>query len=90
MQLSLQDTISFKLLHSDKEGYLAKTLSHTGLNSPPKLVQELQRSYLRELVLILRTNRGKSSGPNSSNGMQGIGRKGKVHVLIPKWVRLLA
>lgn len=57
MQLSFQDTISFKLLHSDEEGCLVKMLIHKVLNHPPKLVQELQRSSLRELLLILKTNR---------------------------------
>lgn len=84
MQLPSQDTISFKLLHSEEELCLVKTLIHKVLNGPSKMVHE-RRSYLRELGLILKTNWSEIIWAQFIKwNERGIERTRKVQVLIPK------
>lgn len=86
MQLSFQDTISFKLLHSNEEGCLVKTLYHKVLNGPSELEQK-QRSYLGELVFILTTNCSEIIQAQFLKwNERGIGGTGKVQVLILKLI----
>lgn len=52
MQVPFQDTISFKLLHSEEKLGLVKTLIHKVLNGPSKMVHEQRGVTLESWALF--------------------------------------